>query len=171
MKKEETLLFLILTSIACNQSVHPNNKATGAAGNQTTVAKGVQQLQGPPTPSDTSFRLQFLVPLPDTMDGVGESFTYDTTNLNSEQYIFMSDFELGIIKVNGKNIYLHKDTTESKFVEHKSDFLVYRGSGYKVIFDLKIDSQIDYVWYSSGTMQIVSDKIKKKFKVNGVSGD
>ena len=157
--------------IACNQSAHPNNMATGAAGNQTTVAKGVQQQQAPPTRSDTSFRLQFLVPVPDTMDGVGESFTYDTTNLNSERYIFMSDFELGIMKVNGKNIYLHKDTIESKFVEHKSDFLVYRGSGYKVTFDLKIDSQIDYVWYSSGTMQILSDKIKKKFKVNGVSGD
>jgi len=45
----------LIVCLACNQSAHPNNKATNAAGSQTSNAKGVQQQQAPPTLSDLSY--------------------------------------------------------------------------------------------------------------------
>lgn len=120
---------------------------------------------------DTTFKLDFFKSLPDTIDGCGEYFTYDTSKVSRDKYIFLSNLsDFAIIKINGKDIYLNKDTTESKEINDKSYIAVYRGQGYKAVLTVKKTKNYDEGGFYSGTLQIVGDNFKAIFKVHGEAG-
>jgi hypothetical protein len=50
---------------------------------------------------DTTFKLGFFQKIPDTIDGCGEYFTYDTSRVSKGRYIFLSNLtEFAIVKIN-----------------------------------------------------------------------
>jgi hypothetical protein len=119
----------------------------------------------------TTFKLDFFKAVPDTIDGCGEYFTYDTSKVTRDKYIFLSNFtEFAIIKINGNDIYLKRDTTESKEINNKSYIAVYKGRGYKAVLTVKQTKTYDEGGFYSGTLQIVGDKISTIFKVHGEAG-
>jgi hypothetical protein len=120
---------------------------------------------------DTAFKLDFFKALPDTIDGCGEYFTYDTSKVANDKYIFLSNLtDFAIIKIKGKDVYLNRDTTESKEINDKSYIAVYKGQGYKAILTIKQTKTYDEGGFYSGTLQIIGDKIKATFKVHGEAG-
>jgi hypothetical protein len=124
---------------------------------------------------DTAFRLDFFEAIPDTLTGCGEYFTYDTIpvtdSANNNKYIFLSNLtDFAIIKIKGIDIYLKKDTSESKEIDDKSYVAVYKGQHYKAILSIKQIKAYDEGGFYSGTLQIISDKINAVFKVHGEAG-
>lgn len=120
---------------------------------------------------DTTLKLDFFKSLPDTIDGCGEYFTYDTSKMANDKYIFLSNLsDFAIIKIKGKDIYLNKDTAESKEINDKSYIVVYKGQGYKAVLTIKQTKTYDEGGFYSGTLQIVGDNIKTTIKVHGEAG-
>jgi hypothetical protein len=120
---------------------------------------------------DTTLKLGFFKSVPDTIDGCGEYFTYDTNNVSKNKYIFLSNLiSFAIIKIDGINFYLSKDTIESKEINAKSYVAVYSGHGYKAILTVKQTTTYDEGGFYIGTLQIIGDKKKATFKVHGEAG-
>jgi hypothetical protein len=123
------------------------------------------------SPIDTTFKLDFFKAVPDTIDGCGEYFTYDTSKASRDNYIFLSNLtDFAIIKISGKDIYLNRDTTESKEINDKSYEAVYRGQGYKAILKVNQTKTYDEGGFYSGTLEIIGDKKRATFKVHGEAG-
>ncbi len=80
----------------------------------------------------------------------------------------MGDFAL--IRIKGKDIELKKNRRESKQLTAISSVEVYYAVGYKVILRKKEEKVVDELYTYSGTIQIISKKIKTTFKVRGEGG-
>jgi hypothetical protein len=120
---------------------------------------------------DTTFKLDFFREIPDTIDGCGEYFTYDTSRISKNRYIFLSNLtEFAIIKINNRNIYLKRDSLESKEINDKSYIAVYKGHDYKVVLKIKQTKTYDEGGSYSGTLQIIGKNINTTFKVHGEAG-
>jgi hypothetical protein len=120
---------------------------------------------------DTAFRLDFFKAIPDTIDGCGEYFTYDTSKATNDRYIFLSNLtDFAIIRIGGKNIYLVNDTIESKEINDKSYVAVYKGEEYKAILKVKQTKAYDEGGFYAGTLQIIGRKVNVTFKVHGDAG-
>lgn len=159
------LSLLILTSCTGNESVNKNIEP-GDSIKADTSKKMV-----PASTSNTAFKLDFFAVVPDTIDGCGEYFTYETTPFTTDKYIFLSNLTtFAIIKINGTEIYLNRDKTESKNITDKSYIAVYAGHGYKAVLKIKQTKMYDEGGFYSGTLQITGDKIKATFKVHGEAG-
>jgi hypothetical protein len=159
------LTILILTSCSNGDTSSDNlQKADTIKADTTKPVVAVSNV-------DTTFKLDFFKPLPDTIDGCGEYFTYDTSKMANDKYIFLSNLtDFAIIKIKGKDLYLNKDTTESKENNDKSYIAVYKGQGYKAVLTIKQTKTYDEGGFYSGTLQIIGDKIKATFKVHGEAG-
>ncbi len=120
---------------------------------------------------DTTFKLDFFHKIPDTIDGCGEYFTYDTSKVAKDRYIFLSNLtEFAIIKINGRDIYLKRDSLESKEINGKSYIAVYTGHEYKAVLKIKQTKTYDEGGFYSGTLQIIGKNINTTFKVHGEAG-
>ncbi len=120
---------------------------------------------------DTTFKLDFFREIPDTIDGCGEYFTYDTSRVSKKRYIFLSNLtEFAIIKINGRDIYLKRDPIESKEINEKSYIAVYKGHDYKAVLKIKQTKTYDEGGFYSGTLQIIGRNINTTFKVHGEAG-
>jgi hypothetical protein len=120
---------------------------------------------------NTAFKLDFFNKIPDTIDGCGEYFTYDTSRVSKDRYIFLSNLtEFAIIKINGRDIYLKKDPVESKEINAKNYIAVYKGHDYKAVLKIKQTKAYDEGGAYSGTLQIIGKKINTTFKVHGEEG-
>lgn len=120
---------------------------------------------------DTTLKVDFFKAIPDTIEGCGEYFTYDRTKVGNDKYIFLSNLtEFAVIKINGKDVYLNKDTTDSKEINDDSYIAVYKGQGYKAILTVKQIKTYDEGGFYSGTLQIIVNKIKATYKVHGEVG-
>jgi hypothetical protein len=125
----------------------------------------------PTTPVFTGPRLEFLKSIPGSIDGCGEFFTYDSVKLSDEKYVFLSDMgDFALIRIKGKDIELKKNRRESKQLTAISSIEVYYAVGYKVILRKKEEKVVDELYTYSGTIQIISKKIKTTFKVRGEGG-
>ncbi len=159
------LSLLILTSCRDNDRTNKNVEPADTL-NADTTKKIVLASN-----SDTTFKLDFFAAVPDTIDGCGEYFTYETTKFTKDKYIFLSNLTtFAIIKINGTDIYLNRDTTESKEITDRSYIAVYAGLGYKAVLKIKQTKTYDEGGFYSGTLQIIGDKINATFKVHGEAG-
>jgi hypothetical protein len=99
------LYILLLTGCTSNDQVADKKSQK----NDTLISKKTKKDINSTT-DDTNFRLDFFKSVPDTIDGCGEYFTYDTSKIANDKYIFLSNLtDFAIIKINGKNIYLNRD--------------------------------------------------------------
>lgn len=119
---------------------------------------------------DTTFKLDFFQKIPDIIDGCGEYFTYDTSRVSRERYMFLSNMTDAIIKINGRDIYLKRDSLESKEINDKSYIAVYKGHDYKAVLKIKQTKTYDEGGSYSGTLQIIGKNINTTFKVHGEAG-
>src|SRR6266700_6598150 len=92
--------FLILTGCANTNSNNGNLSKKDTFSTDTPKQSAISKV-------DTAFKLDFFKAVPDTINGCGEYFTYDTTVVLKDRYIFLSNLtEFAIIRINGKDIYL-----------------------------------------------------------------
>ncbi len=122
---------------------------------------------------DTSFKLDFFESIPDTISGISGCValcSYDSTERISDKYIFLANLRyFAIIKINGHDIYLNIDTSERKETSYGSiGVFKFKGSGYKAVLIIKTSGFESSSF--KGTLEIVSDKVKKIFRVKGKSG-
>jgi hypothetical protein len=159
-----SLLLTVLILANCrNQDTTPDNAQKSDTINTDTAKQTVT--------IDTTFALDFFSAIPDTIDGCGEYFTYDTSKVEKDKYIFLSNLtDYAIIKISGKDIYLNRDTTESREINDKSYEAVYKGQGYKAVLKVKQTQTYDEGGFYSGTLEIIGDKKRVTFKVHGEAG-
>jgi hypothetical protein len=121
--------------------------------------------------SDTTLRLEYFKKIPDTIDGCGDFYTYDTTKLAKNKYIFVSNLtDFAIIKIKGARIVLKLDSLESKAPSDDHFTSVYKGKGYKAILKVNRVKAYDEGGLYKGTLEIISGGSKTIFKVHGESG-
>jgi hypothetical protein len=149
-----------------------NNDSIGKFSQKKDTLKTIIPKQIAVVPlGDTAFKLDFFDAIPDTINGCGEYFTHDTSNVTKDRYIFLSNLtEFAIIKINGKDIYLKRYSIESKEINDKSYIAVYKGQDYKAVLTIKQAKTYDEGGFYSGTLQIIGDKINATFKVHGEAG-
>jgi hypothetical protein len=167
MTKQTCILLGLFIFSGCT-----NNNGAGHISQRKDTVKTVVKKQNPVlSEGNTTIKLDFFKEIPDTISGCGESFTYDTTKVTKDSYIFLSNLtEFAIIKINRKDIYLKRDTIESKIINDKSYIAVYENNDYKTILTIKQNKTYDEGGFYSGTLQIISKKISTTFKVHGEAG-
>lgn len=122
--------------------------------------------------NEKEINLDYFEKTPDTIDGCGYSVEYDSVNKSLSKNIFVSNItDFAIIKVNGKDIYLKKDTIESKQISEKKFIDVFIGNDFKTILYFELYKQSAEFYEFKGTFEIIKDgKFKKKIKVKGEGG-
>jgi hypothetical protein len=164
------LAFILLTLLTWTSCTSNDRKSENFQAGDT-VKTDTKKQNIAASNRDTTFKLDFFAAVPDTIDGCGEYFTYDTSKFAKDKYIFLSNLtEFAVIKINGKDFYLNRDTTESKEISDKSYIAVYKGQGYKAILKIKQTKTYDEGGFYSGTLQVIGDKINATFKVHGEAG-
>ncbi len=167
MTKPICILVYIILFTSCINNDHVEKYSQKIDTPKTVVSKQITTL----SQGDTTFKLDFFNVIPDTISGCGEYITYDTSTVTNKKYIFLSNLtEFAIIKINGKDIYLKRDTIESKEINDKSYIAVYKCQDYKAVLKIKQTKSYDEGGLYSGTLQIISNKINALFKVHGEAG-
>lgn len=167
MTKPIALLLNIFLFTSCINNEHADKYSQKTDTSEKDVSKQIASI----SKIDTALRLDFFNEIPDTISGCGEYFTYDTCKVDKDRYIFLSNLtEFAIIKINGKDIYLKKDSIESKEINDKSYIAVYKSQNFKVVLTIKQTKTYDEGGAYSGTLQIIGDKINTTIKVHGESG-
>ena len=128
---------------------------------------------------DASSSINFIPEIPDSLWGCGQVFTYDTTNtddtITRNKFIFISDYQYAIIRINGINIPLQIDTVFSSHPFRLKNKYVFIGKGIRVFFHTTVvkkvaDEGSDEVIYENGSMEISTSSYKRMIKVKGSSG-
>jgi hypothetical protein len=165
MNKFVATVLAIAVLTACASNDKKNSKTLTAALKDSGKIK-----EGTSSRGSANFKLDYFTSVPDTIDGCGEYLTYDTSTV-ADKYIFLSDLgSFAIIKVNGRDIYLTRDSVASKIISDKSYISVYKGQGYRAVLTLKEKEAHDEGGFYRGTLQIFSDKVFVMFKVKGEVG-
>ncbi|MEN2414036.1 hypothetical protein [Flavobacterium mesophilum] len=99
-------------------------------------------------------------------------FGYDSLNKSLPKDIFVSNItDFAIIKINGKEVYLKKDTIESKQISEKKFIDVFIGNDFKTIINFELYNQKDESCDFKGTLEIVQkNKFKQIIKIKGQGG-
>lgn len=114
--------------------------------------------------------LEYITKIPHEIDGCSELISYDSIPL-STKYIFLSNLsDLGIIKLDGKIIYLKKDTIMSKMLSEIKYIDVYNGEGYKVILKTEELDSVDEFFEVKGTLEIEKNDKRLNVKIKGERG-
>lgn len=166
MKRITSFLIASVTLISCTNHTSSESSSKPVRGEIDTVKSTAAAI-----PADTTFRLDFFQAIPDTIDGCGEFFTYDTSQIKNGQYIFLSNLtSFAILKINGKDVFLSRDEKESKEIDDSNYIVVYKGQRLKAILTIRKAEAYDEGGLYFGTLEIISNKVKATFKVRGESG-
>ena len=164
MNKFVATVLAVAVLAACTSHDKKSNKPQPVTSKETAIKEGTSSR------GSANFKLDYFKKIPDTIDGCGEYITYDTSTL-AHKYIFLSNLsDFAIIKVNGKDIYLTRDSVASKTINNKNYISVYKGHGYKAILTVRETEAFDEGGFYKGTLQIISDKTFVMFKVKGQVG-
>jgi len=164
MNKFVATILAVAVLAACTSNEKKGNKIPPASKETATIKEGTSAR------GSANFKLDYFKAVPDTIDGCGEYITYDTTTLK-DKYIFLSNLsDFAIIKVNGQDIYLTRDSVASKTINDKNYIAVYKGHGYRAILTVRETETYDEGGFYKGTLQIFSDKTFVMFKVKGQVG-
>jgi len=105
----------------------------------------------------------FFDTIPETISSPGEFYTYDTTKIAENKYIFLTNLvEYVIIKVNSRHIYLKKEYEKCSALPDDTFKDIFSGNGYKIIFIHKKIEHNDGVIYERGTLEIKNSKCIKQ---------
>ena len=83
---------------------------------------------------DSTFKLDYFKTMPKKFGFQGDYYTYDTTKISNDKYIFISDLtDIAVMKINGKDIYLKSDTLNDKPRINDLFQESWKGNGYEVL--------------------------------------
>jgi hypothetical protein len=121
------------------------------------------------TATDSSnIKLDFFNTIPETISKMGEFYSYDTTKLADNKYIFLTNLtEYAIIKVNNKDIYLLKDYDKCLSLSENTFKDVFSGNGFTIIFTHQLVDHNNGLSFETGTVEIRNSKYKNLFKIHG----
>lgn len=117
-----------------------------------------------------TIKLDAFKNIPAEIDGCMGAYTYSTTPLANDKFIFITDLqELGIIRINGRNIRLKK--VNHMAITSVSSKDTYTGSGYTVVLLIKGSKRTgDETSEDIGTVEVSKGAEKITIKVHGESG-
>jgi hypothetical protein len=121
------------------------------------------------TQSASSIVLETFKSLPKEIDGCSETCSYMDIPLKDQKYVWITNLQgLGMIKVNGQVVRLHRVSRADSGKNHKE---VYKGSGYVIVAKMKeIRETGDEESYMTGTLEIsYGDKVAT-FVIHGSAG-
>lgn len=99
---------------------------------------------------------------------MGEFYSYDTTKLADNKYIFLSTLtNYGVIKINGKDVYLDKKHDKCVALLNDTYKDVYVGNGFSVIITHKLIDSNNGVSNEIGTLEIKNSKYQAAYKIHG----
>lgn len=167
MKRHRLFLLALYILTACS-----NNTATSQLSEKAdTVNTDTSKSYSTEFPTDSDIKLDYFRSIPNTIDGCGEFFTYNTNEFGKDKFIFLSNItSFAIIKVEEKDIYLNIDKEESREINETSYISVYKGDGYKAILNITQTKAYDEGGFYSGTLQIIHGDKTVTFHVHGEAG-
>lgn len=117
----------------------------------------------------SSIALDTFKSLPKEIDGCAETCSFKDTPLKDKKYVWITNMQgLGIIKVGGKVIRLHKVSEAVIGKNHKE---VYKGGGYVIKVSTKEIKQTgDEESYEAGTLEISYGGKAATFVIHGTAG-
>lgn len=120
---------------------------------------------------DTSFKPGFFASFPDTLQGCSSYFTYDSLKVETGNYIFLTNYQdLALLRVAGKDLYLHKDPAAGSRPTEERSIDVYRGGGYTVVLETQRVRSVDEVSYYTGVLRITGHRVDARYRVHGEGG-
>jgi hypothetical protein len=118
-----------------------------------------------------AFPLEIFESVPDTIDGCGDYYTYDSIKLDDQRYLFLSNLvDFALIKVNGKLIYLKKLEAESKEDGEDHFVSVFEGNGYRIKLNARKVESYDEGGLYKGQLEITAPDFKAVIPVHGETG-
>jgi hypothetical protein len=173
-----SLIFIPFFTIACNSHKDPkqipfNKRDTPSTPlyERDTLANNSIRLRPnySLTKIDTSnIKLAFFDTIPETISSMGEFYSYDTTKIANNKYIFLTNLtDYAIIRVNGKDVYLLKDHDKCLALSENTFKDVFSGNGFTVIFTHKGIDHNNGTSYETGTLEIKNSKYQAIFKIHG----
>lgn len=116
----------------------------------------------------SSIQLDFFDTIPETISSPAEFYTYDTTGLKGNKYIFLTNLvEYAIVKIKGTDIYLKKEYEKSIELPENTFKEVFAGNGYSVIFIHKNVRHNNAATYETGTLDIKNSEHQTIIKIHG----
>lgn len=116
----------------------------------------------------SSIILDFFDTIPETISDSGEFYTYDTTKLTSNSYVFLTNLvEFAIIKIKGKDIYLAKEHEKCSVLDENTFKDVFSGNGYTITFIHNKIENNNGATYERGTLEIENVKNKVTIEIHG----
>jgi hypothetical protein len=164
-------LALLLGSCANHTPEQPDTSTPSVQAPPAVVTEDTLNPKGTKvtmTADTTSLILEFLTPLPDTIEGCSGLYAMDPSFLKEGMYLFATNVsQFGIIRLNGRDIYLQlvrqKGTPEGE--------LLFRGGGgYEVRIKTQRTKQVDEVGTYEGTLQILYKGKQRTYKIWGELG-
>jgi hypothetical protein len=157
------IFFLCLISCKKEHSITSVIKSTESL-------KNVEQIND--EEKEKKIKLDYFEITPDTIDGCRYTFGYDSIHKSLSKDIFVSNItDFAIIKVNGKDVYLKKDTLESKQISEKKFLDIFIGKDFKTIINFELYNQRDESYEFKGTLEISGkNKFKRIIKIKGQGG-
>ena len=121
------------------------------------------------TKIDTSnIELAFFDIIPETISNPAEFYTYDTTKLTENKFIFLTNVaDYAIIRNNGKDIYLKKEHDKSLKTSEDIFKDLFSGNGYTIILTRKLVGHNHGVSSETGTLEIKNSKYQAIIKIHG----
>src|SRR5690348_6217203 len=103
MKIVASILLSILVFTFCSSNDQANESIPKAGFTNAKTGKKEKANSA----NKAGFKLDFFTSIPDDIDGCGEFFTYDTSTVDDEHYILLSDMDAhAIISIRGKDVHL-----------------------------------------------------------------
>jgi hypothetical protein len=118
---------------------------------------------------DTSnIELTFFDTMPETISNMGEFYSYDTTKLAADKYIFLTNLnEFAILKNKGRDIYLKKEHEKCLQLSETEFKDVFSGNGWTANLIHKKIKHNDGATYEKGTLEIQNSSHQLIIKVHG----
>ncbi|RYE50940.1 MAG: hypothetical protein EOP48_18980 [Sphingobacteriales bacterium] len=106
--------------------------------------------------------------IPETISAVGTFYSYDTTKLAVDSYLFVTNLtEFGILRNKGKHIYLKKEHEKCVQLSDTEFQDVYSGNGWTAKLTHKMIEHNDGASYEKGTLEIQNSRYQIVIKVHG----
>lgn len=161
LKKAAIAIGVLATVISCNYSSDKNGNVT--VNTMDSISRKVTTWD--------SLNLTKFSSIPDTIDGCGDYYLLDNSDLNSDEYIFLSRMrEVAIIIQDGDTTYLNNDTLNSKKTNELINDVYIGKNSLKVILSVKKFKEYEEGAFYKGELTIQFKSKKRVFKIHGQTG-
>ncbi len=148
--------------ISCNYSNNKKDNSTSINSIDSNLGK---------VKTWDSLNLTQFSSIPDTIDGCGDYYLFDTSDLHSNDYIFLSRMrEVAIIILDGDTVYLKIDTSSSMETDDTISDVYIGKDSLKVLLKVKKFKEFEEGAFYKGELIIQYKSKKRIFKIHGQTG-